>query len=167
MPTRTPIKKFQSVSSSISSQSTHTSWSSNVSDSTTSYIRYRETISLREIYEDLDVHLNFSLFVCQPTCFEEAIKDKNLVQAMDEEIYSIENNDTCDLVEFLEEKDCIGVKWVYKTKFNEKEEVEKHMARLVENVFSQQPLVDYSESIAPIARLYTLKLVLAMVGQNM
>jgi hypothetical protein len=39
---------------------------------------------------------------------------------MDEEIDSIEKNDTWGLVELPKYKDCNGVKWVYKTKFNEK-----------------------------------------------
>jgi hypothetical protein len=37
---------------------------------------------------------------------------------MEEEIDSIEKNDTWDLVELPEDKDCIGVKWVYQTNFN-------------------------------------------------
>jgi hypothetical protein len=94
---------------------------------------------LREIYEDLDVHSNFALFTCQPTYFEEAIKEENWVKEMDEEMDSIEKNDTWDLVELPKGKDCIGVKWVYKTKFNEKGEVEKYKARLVEKGFAQQP----------------------------
>ena len=49
----------------------------------------------------------------------------------------LENNDTWYLVELSEDKDCIGVKWVYKTKFNEKGEVEKYKAKLVEKGFAQ------------------------------
>jgi len=106
------------------------------------------------------------LFAYQPTCFEEAIKEENWVQVMDEEIDSIDKNDTWDLVELLEDQDCIGVKWAYKTKFNEKGEVEKHKARLVAKDFSQQPGVDYSETFAPVARLDTTRVVLATVVQN-
>jgi hypothetical protein len=43
---------------------------------------------------------------------------------MDEEIDSIEMNDTWDLIDFPKYQSCIGVKWEYKTKFNEKCEVE-------------------------------------------
>ena len=35
---------------------------------------------------------------------------------MDEEIDAIERNDTWDLVDFLGNKNCIGFKWIYKTK---------------------------------------------------
>jgi hypothetical protein len=39
---------------------------------------------------------------------------------MNQEIDSIEKNKTWDLVDFPSHKKSIGVKWVYKTKLNEK-----------------------------------------------
>jgi hypothetical protein len=99
-------------------------------------------------------------------CFEETIKEENLVQEMDKEIDSIFKNDTWDLVELPEDKDCIGVKWIYKTNFNEKGEVEKNKAILVEKGFSQQPGVNYGETIALVARLDTFRFVLAITTQN-
>ena len=62
---------------------------------------------------------HFALFSCEPMHFEEAIKEEKWIHAMNEEIDSIEKNDTWDLVDLLEGKDTIGVKWVYKSKFNE------------------------------------------------
>jgi hypothetical protein len=43
---------------------------------------------------------------------------------MDEEIDSIERNNTWDIVDLAEGKNNIGVKWVYKTKLNAESEVE-------------------------------------------
>jgi len=42
--------------------------------------------SLQDIYDDLDVSSNFLLFSFQPSSFEEAVRDENWVQGMDEEI---------------------------------------------------------------------------------
>jgi hypothetical protein len=56
---------------------------------------------------------------------------------MDEEIEVIEKNDTWDLVDLLEGKKSIGVKWVYRSKFNEKGEFQKHKARLVAKGYVQ------------------------------
>ena len=47
------------------------------------------------------------------------------------EIDAIERNNTCDLVEFPDNKNSIGVKWIYKTKLNVDGDVEKYKARLV------------------------------------
>jgi hypothetical protein len=48
-------------------------------------------------------------------CFEEVVKQDKWVQAMYEDIDSIKRNDTWDLVDFPKDKDCIGVKWIYKS----------------------------------------------------
>ena len=44
---------------------------------------------------------------------------------------AIEKNQTWDIVDIPAEKTSIGVKWVYKTKLNEKGELEKQKAKLV------------------------------------
>ena len=53
-------------------------------------------------------------------------------------------------------KNPIGVKWVYKTKLNERGEIDKHKAMLVSKGFSQQPSIDYGENFAPVERLDTV-----------
>eukprot|EP00253_Pinus_taeda_P024740 PITA_24740 len=71
-----------------------------------------------------------------PSNQSEAIKDENWVQAMDEEIEAIEKNDTWDLNDLPKDKNLIGVKWVYKTKLNEKGEIDRFKARLAAKGFS-------------------------------
>ena len=103
---------------------------------------------------------------CQPTSFKEAPKEPHWVQAMKQEIDSIEKNKTWDLVDFPSHKKSIGVKWVYKTKLNEKGKIEKHKARLVAKVFSQQPGIDYGEIFSTVARLDTVITLLAITSQH-
>lgn len=55
---------------------------------------------------------------------------------MYEEIEAIEKNDAWDLVDLPKEKSFIDVKWVYKTKMNEKGEIDIFKSRLVEKGFS-------------------------------
>lgn len=50
---------------------------------------------------------------------------------MDEETATIKKNDTCNLVEFPDGKNIVGLKWVYKTKQKEDEKIQKHKAQLV------------------------------------
>ena len=85
---------------------------------------------------------------------------------MDEEMDSIEKNDTWDLVDLPNDKNLIGVKWAYKTKVNEKGEIDRFKARLVAKGFSQQPGIDFGETFSPVARLDTVRAVIATTAQN-
>jgi hypothetical protein len=64
------------------------------------------------------------------------------------------------------QKKSIGVKWVYKTILNEKGQIEKHKERLVSKGFSQQPSIDYFQTFAPVARLDTVRTLLAIAAQH-
>jgi len=72
----------------------------------------RKMRTLEDTYDDLNVSSNFALLSFQPSLFEEAIRDENWVQAMDEEIEAIKENDTWDLVDLPRDKNIIGVKWM-------------------------------------------------------
>jgi hypothetical protein len=85
---------------------------------------------------------------------------------MDAEIMSIEKNDTWELINLPKGEKTIGVKWVYKTKLNEKGEVEKYKARLVAKGYKQEYGVDYKEEFAPVARMDTVRLIISMAAQN-
>jgi hypothetical protein len=85
-----------------------------------------------------------------PITYDEAAKSDVWKRAMDQEIESIEKNNTWELVTLPEGARKVGVKWIYKTKLNEKGEVEKHKARLVAKGYSQQQGVDYNEVFAPV-----------------
>ncbi|GJU33623.1 retrovirus-related pol polyprotein from transposon TNT 1-94 [Tanacetum coccineum] len=80
-----------------------------------------------------------------PIRYDKVIKHKKWVKAMDQEIQSIEKNETWQIVDLPEDVKCIGVKWVFKTKLNERREVKKHKARLVARGYGQEHGVDYLE----------------------
>ena len=60
----------------------------------------------------------------------------------------------------------IGVKWVFKTKLNEKGDVDKHKARLVANECSRRQGIDYNEVFAPVARWDTIRTILALAAHK-
>ncbi|KAA0055477.1 retrovirus-related Pol polyprotein from transposon TNT 1-94 [Cucumis melo var. makuwa] len=72
----------------------------------------------------------------------------------------------CDPVTFEEGQKAIDLKWVYKTKLNEKCEVDKYKTRLVAKGYKQEFDVDYKEVCAPVARHNTIRLVIALAAQN-
>eukprot|EP00253_Pinus_taeda_P019929 PITA_19929 len=74
---------------------------------------------------------------------------------MDEEIEVIENSTTCDLVDLPKHKNLIGVKWVYKTKWNKRCEIDIVKARIVAKGFSQQQGIDFGERFSLVIRLDT------------
>ncbi|XP_040956008.1 uncharacterized protein [Gossypium hirsutum] len=58
------------------------------------------------------------------------------------------------------------VKWVYRIKNNANGSLNRHKARLVVKGYSQQQGVDFSETFAPVARLDTIRLLLALAAQK-
>ena len=85
---------------------------------------------------------------------------------MDEEMKSIEKNQTWSLSTLPEGAKCIGVKWLYKTKLNKNGEVSKYEARLVAKGYSQEHGIDYTEVYAPVARMDTIRTIIATAAQK-
>ncbi|KAL0313353.1 UNVERIFIED_CONTAM: Retrovirus-related Pol polyprotein from transposon TNT 1-94 [Sesamum radiatum] len=101
-----------------------------------------------------------------PLHFEQAVKSANWRMAMDNEIKSIEKNKTWTLTELPVGTKKIGVKWVYKTKYNENGKIDKYKARLVAKGYSQQHGIDYTEVFAPVARMDTVRMIIALAAQK-
>jgi hypothetical protein len=79
---------------------------------------------------------------------------------------SIESNNTWRLVPLPHGHRPIGLKWVYKTKRNTAGEVVKYKARLVAKGYVQQAGVDFDEVFAPVARLESVRLLIALSAQE-
>ncbi|KAJ9546431.1 hypothetical protein OSB04_018974 [Centaurea solstitialis] len=121
----------------------------------------RKTRSSTDLYEDtqpinIDIWLNL---------FENAYKDQKWRDAMDSEMKSILKNNTWKIVELPDGQKSIGVRWIYKTKYNEKGEIDKHKAILVVKGYKQQYGIKYQEVFAPVIILETIRLILAIVVQ--
>ena len=129
---RTPLRRNESASPSTPHGADMSAYSS-ISTPNERGTRFR---NLNEIYEkkiaNEGMNSLFSLYfhVDVPIHFEEAIKDKKWIEAMDEEIKSIEKNNTWELVDLPEGKEVIRIKWVYNNKRNAKGKIERHKARL-------------------------------------
>ncbi|KAK4406351.1 Retrovirus-related Pol polyprotein from transposon TNT 1-94 [Sesamum angolense] len=110
-----------------------------------------------------DIYKTCNFIMLEPENFETAVKHIVWVQAMEEEIKMIEKNNTWELADRPKDKEIIGVKWIYKTKLNADGSIQKHKARLVAKGYSQLPGIDYTETFAPVARLDTIRALIAIV----
>ncbi|CAJ2632851.1 unnamed protein product [Trifolium pratense] len=98
----------------------------------------------------------------EPLDVKSALKSKVWLEAMIDELKSIEKNKTWDLCKLPSEKRAIDVKWVYKVKQNPEGQVVKYKARLVAKGFLQKQGLDYDEVFSPVARHETIRLVIAL-----
>ncbi|RZC09022.1 Retrovirus-related Pol polyprotein from transposon RE1 [Glycine soja] len=114
----------------------------------------------------VDIYETCNLAILEHGSFEEASKQEVWVKEMEEEIQMIEKNNTWELVNRPHGKDIIGVKWVYKTKLNPDGTTQKHQARLVAKGYSQQPRIDYNETFALVARLDTIRALIALASHK-
>ncbi|PNX92270.1 retrovirus-related Pol polyprotein from transposon TNT 1-94 [Trifolium pratense] len=100
----------------------------------------------------------------EPTSFHQAVKDPKWRFAMDEELRALHDNGTWSLQHLPPNKNPVGCKWVYKIKFNPDGTIERYKARLVAKGYSQIEGFDYRETFAPVAKLVTVRLLLAVAS---
>jgi hypothetical protein len=74
----------------------------------------------------------------------------------------IRDNDTWALAELPRGHHAISLKWVYKVKRDENGAIVKYKARLVAKGYVQQLGIDYEEAFAPVTRLESVRLLLAI-----
>ena len=114
-----------------------------------------------------DELLDYVCTVNVPTTYNEAVSSpdaENWKQAMDDEIKSLESNDTFTVTEIPETKTVVGGKWVYTVKGNHKNPVYK--ARYVAKGYSQVEGIDFTETFSPTARMESIRMLTQVAVQN-
>nr|KAJ0208302.1 hypothetical protein LSAT_V11C500255750 [Lactuca sativa] len=102
----------------------------------------------------------------EPTSYTDAKKRKEWVNALKVELASIEKNNTWRLVDLPKDRKPIGLKWVFKVKRDPHGKILKHKARIVAKGYVQKQGIDYEEVFAPVARIETVRVILALAGCN-
>ncbi|GJX02343.1 zinc finger, CCHC-type containing protein [Tanacetum coccineum] len=100
-----------------------------------------------------------------PKTFDEAMKSQDVAfwkEAINDEMDSIMGNDTWVLTDLPLGCRPLGCKWIFKRKLKVDGTVEKFKARLVIQGFKQKSGIDYFDTYAPVARISTIRLLIAM-----
>ncbi|GJR45350.1 copia protein [Tanacetum coccineum] len=91
----------------------------------------------------------------------EALADESLIIAMQEELNQFIAKDIWELVPQPRNMTIIGTKWVFRNKLDENGIVSQNKARLVAQGFNQQEGINYDETYALVARLESIRILLA------
>jgi hypothetical protein len=102
----------------------------------------------------------------EPECYEEAMQvdtKRKWEKGMKEEIDSLVNNHTWDLVQLPAGKRALHNKWVYKLK--EEDGGQKwYKARLVVKGFAQKKGINFDEIFSPIVKMTSIRTILSLVA---
>jgi hypothetical protein len=106
--------------------------------------------------------------LAEPNSYREAMHSESAsewTKATQSERDSLQRNETWELVPLPRGRKAIKNKWVYKIKYDSEGKVERFKARMVVKGFSQVEGIDYHETFAPVARMSSIRLLLAIAAQ--
>ena len=122
--------------------------------------------NMRLRYKALNV-ITHSCYLSQvePKKVDEALQDADWINSMHEELHQFVQNDVWELVLWPEGVNVIGIKWIFENKSIEHGTVIRNKSRLVAQGYDQVEGVDFDETFAPIARLESIWILLAISCQ--
>ena len=114
-------------------------------------------------------HKHFALSISttvEPKTYTEASQHDCWLKAMKAELEALQSNNTWTLTKLPHNKKAIGCGWVYKVKYHADGSIERYKARLVAKGYTQMEGLDFLNTFSPVAKLTTVKLVLALAAIN-
>ncbi|CAM8913556.1 unnamed protein product [Rhodiola kirilowii] len=114
-------------------------------------------------------HQNYILqaySIPEPTSFAQASKDPLWKIAMEKELDALKSNNTWNLVPLPHGKNPVGSKWIFRIKRHFNGTIERYKARLVAKGFTQEEGLDYNETFAPVVKMPTVRMVLALAASK-
>jgi len=112
-------------------------------------------------------HLHFTMTISsyiEPKNYEEACKFPKWIATMKKELEALQANKTWYLTKLPNNKVPIDCKWVYKIKYKSDGSIERYKTRLVAKGYTQIEGIDYLDTFSPVAKLTTVRLLLALAA---
>ncbi|KAE9596295.1 putative RNA-directed DNA polymerase [Lupinus albus] len=100
----------------------------------------------------------------EPSSYQEAVLDPLWQQAMNDELSALHKTGTWTMVSLPPDKRAIGSRWVFKIKIKSDGSIERYKARLVAKGYAQQYGMDYEETFAPVAKMTTIRTLIAIAS---
>ena len=83
---------------------------------------------------------------------------------MNDEMKSLHDNDTFELVKLPQGKRALKNRWVYRLKQDENTSIPRYKARLVVKGFSQKKGIDFEEIFSPVVKMSSIRVVLGLAS---
>jgi len=99
-----------------------------------------------------------------PTSVQEALKEKNCIRAMNEEMSALERNETWEIVERPKDKKAVSCRCIYTVKYKFDGTLDQYKATLVAKGYTQTYEIDYEETFAPMAKMNTIRIILSVAA---
>lgn len=136
-------------------------------DFVTNNVSYISNLAYTDIAPEFHCLLDNLTTNPDPLHFKTAVLYDHWIQAMNLELEALEQNQTREVTTLPPNKTAIVCKWIYKSKYNPDGTLERHKARLVILGCRQKAGVDYDQTFAPVAKLTTVRTLLAVASTEL
>ncbi|RDX73271.1 hypothetical protein CR513_47145, partial [Mucuna pruriens] len=118
-------------------------------------------VFLQEHEDGIDLIEDDPINFCQAM---QSSNSQNWIDAMKDELMSMQDNDIWNLVELPEGEKPIGCKWIFKTKNDSKGNIERYKARLVAKGFTYKEGINYKETFSLVSSKDSFRSVMTLVA---
>jgi transposase InsO family protein len=104
----------------------------------------------------------------EPESYQDAMQHdqkKQWLEAMQDEMKSLHENHTYDLVKLPKGKRALKNKWVFRCKIEPNRSQPRYKARLVVKGFSQKKGIDFDEIFSPVVKMSSIRVVLSLAAK--
>ena len=121
-------------------------------------------VSTHRLSESNKSFVNQLSTVAIPNSVQEALADPRWKAAMNEEMKSLQKNETWELVECPLEKKPVGCRWIYTEKYKADGSIERFKVRLVAKGYTQSYGTDYTKTFALVSMINIVRVLVSLAA---